>query len=376
MRQLIKEAIIEIISEGREEFLKNKNQHISERRFNILLSVDPTPNKKYLQWLINQYNRTLGASKEGTEKTSYFLSKTSQIKKALTVFDRATSRSIDLRAIKNFSNDINKYDADSLIAMTRKLVMNADLRGERERAEDIEKVYSDDKVSILIPKTRDAAIKLGRGTGWCTSYDDKYNQYLNHAVLGDLYVIIDKQTNEKYQYHIATKGSASQKFQLGAENYLQKGQFKDAMDVSVNISDFNRKYPNVMQIIQSHIENNLQKFQKKYEKNLKSRKKKVDKFINTYRTPTYRLTVRPIESYSEIENLKQNMGRKEGALLDLTAQAYEFHKPFVLVMDGNEMYLCNKDYYISIRRPTDLKSIHNNPLFKEVEDYIENLRKK
>ena len=83
---------------------------------------------------------------------------------------------------------------------------------------DIEIAYEDDKWIVIIPKSMDASCYWGSGTQWCTATrNEENNQFENYASRGDLYININKQTKEKYQFHLADE------------------QFMDANDEAIEI---------------------------------------------------------------------------------------------------------------------------------------------
>lgn len=70
--------------------------------------------------------------------------------------------------------------------------------------EEIEKVFEDEDFLIMIPKTERASCLIGKGTQWCTAADKSNNMFNSYNNQGPLYVIIDKDNNNKYQLHFET----------------------------------------------------------------------------------------------------------------------------------------------------------------------------
>ena len=64
-----------------------------------------------------------------------------------------------------------------------------------------EKVYEDNEWLIIVPKTREAAIYYGKGTKWCTASTRGYNYFERYNNEGRLYININKNTGDKYQFH-------------------------------------------------------------------------------------------------------------------------------------------------------------------------------
>lgn len=64
-----------------------------------------------------------------------------------------------------------------------------------------EKIYENDEVLILVPKTHRAACLYGSNTQWCTASKDSDRYFNQYSSEGPLYIVIDKVNNEKYQFH-------------------------------------------------------------------------------------------------------------------------------------------------------------------------------
>ena len=67
---------------------------------------------------------------------------------------------------------------------------------------DFEVVFENASWKIVIPKTFAAAVKWGKHTAWDTANAREGERYFNYYnERGPLYIIINKETKEKYQYH-------------------------------------------------------------------------------------------------------------------------------------------------------------------------------
>ena len=79
-------------------------------------------------------------------------------------------------------------------------------KGETEReikSEGADKVYQDGKWTIIRLKTEEAAKYYGKGTQWCTAGDED-NRFDDYSSQGDIFVVMDRPGNRKYQIHFAT----------------------------------------------------------------------------------------------------------------------------------------------------------------------------
>lgn len=70
---------------------------------------------------------------------------------------------------------------------------------------DAKKIYTSDNFIILTPETEAASCAYGRGTRWCTASTGSYNYFKSYNNQGPLYIIIDRETQEKFQFHFQTQ---------------------------------------------------------------------------------------------------------------------------------------------------------------------------
>ena len=142
---------------------------------------------KYAKWLLNMYKRK-GLKLEDLYKAATYIA----------VFDKAAKMN------KLIFIDLNRYK--SLPAMYREIkpYMKAKSTTEKLRkikANEAEKLYEDEAFVVIYPKTKAASRLYGKGTQWCTT--GSQFQYYNKK--GKLYIIIDKRTGKKYQFHRETE---------------------------------------------------------------------------------------------------------------------------------------------------------------------------
>lgn len=70
----------------------------------------------------------------------------------------------------------------------------------RVMKEEVEILLDNETLRVAIPRTEAAAILLGRNTQWCTAAE-KSNYFESYNKRGDLYVVLDKKTNRRWQLH-------------------------------------------------------------------------------------------------------------------------------------------------------------------------------
>lgn len=132
--------------------------------FNSFVKADPSPTKKYLDWMLEQHVN----QKESLESISGKVAS----------FDKAISRNL----IQN--KDIYKYetlkDLEKALQDIEGKKTKTEIRKE-EKIEGAEKVFENDKVLVISPSTHKASCYYGKGTKWCTTetsseYFDRYKK--------------------------------------------------------------------------------------------------------------------------------------------------------------------------------------------------------
>ena len=165
---------------------------IPQETFSQLVAADPTskPNKmgKYSKWLLSLY-----------QHHQLLIEDLYKVKEYLEFFNKYINR-IEVK-------DINKYkslpDLYRVVQPFMEDPSQATSHSDEVRKikEGAEKVYEDDKWLIIIPHTKEASCYYGKGTQWCTAATSSNNMFDAYNGSGDLYILIDKKVNEKYQFH-------------------------------------------------------------------------------------------------------------------------------------------------------------------------------
>jgi len=161
---------------------------IDKNDFDKLAKADPTKTKKYIDWMCKQ-------TIEGND--------VDQIIVLIKDFDRLVNKNL----IKD--KDIYSYDYESATDEVEKY-RKKKTKTETEKLvkEDVETVLDNDKVLVVAPKTKEAAILYGKGTKWCTSAlkNNAFDEYYFGSHV-NLYYIVDKRTNEKHAVAVNLDGS-------------------------------------------------------------------------------------------------------------------------------------------------------------------------
>jgi len=106
----------------------------------------------------------------------------------------------DINQIKSFDDLYEK------LRLLQPYIEEEEEKAELKSAEkDVEKIYNSENYLILTPKTEEASCAYGRNTRWCTASTGSYNYFNQYNNQGPLYIIINKKTNQKHQFHFASK---------------------------------------------------------------------------------------------------------------------------------------------------------------------------
>ena len=170
---------------------------IDREEFNSIVAADPTstPQKKgkYTEWLLNLYKNGKLKNEDLYKATDY------------------------LEAFHKFKNkikerDIRKYNSLAELYKTVKQFIDdpeqaTSKSDEKRKIKDrgAEKVYEDNTWLVIVPHTKEAAIYYGKGTQWCTAATSSHNYFGSYNKHGNLYININKQNGQKYQFHFESK---------------------------------------------------------------------------------------------------------------------------------------------------------------------------
>lgn len=190
--------LTELMLEAREDFLlqqygdklaaaakRERKQLDGAAVMQQLRSADPTRNGKYLQWIIGQYIGKM-----------FRLEDAPRVREQLAQFaELARRKRLD-------QSDLNKYTYRTLVDALDAAVDG----GGESKVMDIDTtgchvMYNGPLGLLAVPQDEQAAIRLGKGTSWCTARDDSNNMYDNYADTGSLFVWIGS-SKEKYQFYV------------------------------------------------------------------------------------------------------------------------------------------------------------------------------
>ena len=164
-------------------------QELSNKTLSEIEKIDPTPGKKYTQWVARQF--ALG----NVPKLEDILSTAGEY---LVKFDKLSRKKL----LKSPFNDINSYKtmADFMEIMDQQVLPEE----ENTNKGHFKDVYSDGNVRIIVPEDEAAACFWGQGTRWCTAATQSSNYFNEYNSQGPMYILLPKNAQhngEKYQLH-------------------------------------------------------------------------------------------------------------------------------------------------------------------------------
>jgi hypothetical protein len=177
---------------------------------------DPSPAKKYVNWMIVRYLRgDIKRLEDIPSRISGALKKYMSLgnKKKLKPEHRDINRISDIEDIVDEYSDV---DVTSKSEMADKYVSSGEANI----------VYDDNEYKVIIPKTEEASCYYGRNTRWCTASRNN-NMFKHYDVDGPLYIILHKPTNTRWQFH------------------FNSNQYMDERDEPINIIDFFKKHKTI-----------------------------------------------------------------------------------------------------------------------------------
>jgi hypothetical protein len=185
-----------------------------------LEQFDPTQNNQYVNWMITRYMAGDITSLADLATLKDSLYKHSRLKAT----KKLKPEHADMGRIK----DINAAMADAEYN-------NIDLSNKKKKKKSVEqKMYDDDDADlvynkgdykIVIPKTHEASCYFGINTKWCTTTRDSSANHDTYTAEGPLYAILEKSTNEKWQFH------------------FESGELTDVDDKHINMKDWGDNHP-------------------------------------------------------------------------------------------------------------------------------------
>ena len=186
-----------------EELAPEQIYALSQNVLSRIESVDPTPNKKYVLWVVRQFVKN-GLKLEDINEF---------LRNDIQDFHELPKQRKQQLGVET---DINRYNWRDLREIATKLKKSTDLEEpvdaklDYEHIDDMKVLYVGDMGQLLIPQTEAASCEIGSGTRWCTAATQSDNMFRNYSKQGPLYVWIpsrkmrEKKISNKFQFHFET----------------------------------------------------------------------------------------------------------------------------------------------------------------------------
>jgi len=192
---------------------------------NWLEQSDPSPAKKYVNWMIVRYLKNDIRRLEDIP---------SRIAPALAKFQSLQNK----KKLKPEHSDINKIRSIEDV-MDEYSIDSNQTQGNKSQAKSVEKsmydskeaelIFNSTEYKIVVPKTEKASCFFGKNTRWCTAAAND-NQFDYYSQDGPLYIILHKPTNSRWQFSFAS------------------GEFMDERDEEVELIEFLLSHDPVHQV--------------------------------------------------------------------------------------------------------------------------------
>ena len=190
----VKDAWTKFYSDKTKFPILNGDEELFNKINNLYTDNPNNFNKGFFTWLYN-----LMKNNQLKEEDFY------KAKEYLRLFNKFINK------IPKENRDINSYKSlPDLYDVIKQFEGNEDAPTSKQdelrqiKEKEVNKVFEDDEWLIMIPTTERASCLIGKGTQWCTAADNN-NMFDHYSEDGPLYVIVNKETNTKYQLHFESQ---------------------------------------------------------------------------------------------------------------------------------------------------------------------------
>jgi hypothetical protein len=255
----IKKYPVVIIEGRKEDVAKRLKQRFEYDNSFIdrMLSVDPT-GYKYVDYIGKQLEKLipqLAGQKGGLNVTQqdairdilsmvipWFHNNVNRISeddiwKAETIFRERNGMVPNIEGIAKSFKDISQYENPEFIRTLMEIVDSKKTEREKERElkSQAERLYEDDDVLVIRPKSHAASCYYGANTKWCTSSSGSSGYFEKYIKTGLLYYFIKKKENNKMALYRNTED--------------RKTEVYNAQDRLVSLDDLRETFPNQNDLI-------------------------------------------------------------------------------------------------------------------------------
>ena len=249
-----------VIIEGRKEDVAKRLKQRFEYDSSFIdrmLSVDPT-GYKYVDYIAKQLEKIipqLAGQKGGLNVTQqdaikdvlsmvipWFHNNVNRITeddiwKAETIFREQNGMVPNIEGIAKSFKDISQYENPEFIRTLMGIVDSKKTEREKERElkSQAEKLYEDDDILVIRPKSYAASCYYGANTKWCTTTKGSSGYFEKYIKTGLLYYFINKKENTKMALYRNTED--------------RKTEVYNSQDNLVSLDDLRESFPNQNDLI-------------------------------------------------------------------------------------------------------------------------------
>lgn len=204
--------------------------------------LDPTPNKKYTQWLARTYAKGDFKFEDVSSTISDRLEKYEILKSR----KRIDSKKSDINTFKDFVSFLDYVDS----------LPNPEKREQANKG-NFQITYEDDYCTVVWPKDEVASKYFGKGTRWCTAADNN-NYFSSYNERGGLRILLPKKNvrtrpNEKYQLFMKLWQARNQDGEIDAQLKLTVAAESDVEEDNVDASNMPEHFYEAYDVISNQL---------------------------------------------------------------------------------------------------------------------------
>jgi hypothetical protein len=164
---------------------------------------DPSPKKKYVNWMITRYLKGgINNIEDIPARLSSLLVKHNKLgnQRKLAPEHSDINR---FKKLSDFSLMMKDNYGDVEVTSNKSLDKETEMNFYKSGDADLE--YNTPEWKVVIPKTHAASCYFGRNTEWCTTATDDPQYFDEYSDAGPLYILLQKKTNKRWQFHIESE---------------------------------------------------------------------------------------------------------------------------------------------------------------------------
>lgn len=182
------------------ESLIEKYSSVSEKSVKVTYDIDPSDNKKYVEWLFKVRFYKKDGQNKFYVKEDFPANIKDKVTDGLTWFENNKNG-----RIPKDKRDINVFKSiESFLFFIEEMRL---VKSRSEMKNEVDIVFDNEIVKIISPKTFEVSKLYGRNTTWCTTQKEHFDEYTSCGVL---YYMMIKPLNRKLGFHLEFSGCANE----------------------------------------------------------------------------------------------------------------------------------------------------------------------